>query len=112
MLLLLLLQVFRFEQAEGDAQRVLGFKDLPEPDRVKALLRRGTARMGLHKFEESSRDFNLVLALQPNNRQAKEDLRVRQRNRRCRCTRCFLHSMMFGKNICMQLVIDSCSHVY
>lgn len=69
-------QVFRFEQAEGDAQRVLSFPALPEADRVKALLRRGTARMGLHKFEEASKDFQLVLALQPNNRQAREDLKV------------------------------------
>jgi len=49
-------QVFRFEQAEDDAQRVLtGFPALPEGDRVKALLRRGTARMGLHKFEARCR---------------------------------------------------------
>ena len=65
----------RFEQAEDDCNRALKF-DLTDSDKVKALLRRGNARMGLHKFEKAAKDFNLVLAFQPNNRQAKEDLQV------------------------------------
>lgn len=67
------LKIFRFEQAELDCSKALSY-DLQEVDKCKALLRRGNARMGLHRLEEGAKDFKLVLALQPNNRQAKEDL--------------------------------------
>ncbi len=44
---------------------------------VKALLRRATARDALEKYDEAERDLKEVLSLEPNNRQAREDLQVR-----------------------------------
>lgn len=40
----------------------------------KALLRRGTARLGLNDLHGARKDFAHVLALEPNNRQAREEL--------------------------------------
>jgi tetratricopeptide (TPR) repeat protein len=65
----------RFEQAEADCNRALGF-DLSSADRVKALLRRGTARQHLYRVAEAAEDFRAALKLEPNNRQAREELRV------------------------------------
>jgi len=70
------LKAFRFEQAESDCNRALGF-DLSSADRVKALLRRGTARQHLYRVAEAAEDFRAALKLEPNNRQAREELRVR-----------------------------------
>lgn len=41
---------------------------------AKALLRRGTARLGLNDLEGARKDFAHVLALEPNNRQARDEL--------------------------------------
>ncbi len=65
----------RFEQAESDCNRALGF-DVSPADRVKALLRRGTARQHLYKVAEAAEDFRAALKLEPNNRQAREELRA------------------------------------
>lgn len=65
----------RFEQAEADCNRALSF-DLSSADRVKALLRRGTARQHLYRVPEAAEDFRAALKLEPNNRQAREELRV------------------------------------
>lgn len=44
---------------------------------VKALLRRGTARIHKNELEGAAGDFRQVLHLEPNNRQAREELKVR-----------------------------------
>ncbi|KAG2489697.1 hypothetical protein HYH03_011806 [Edaphochlamys debaryana] len=67
------LKIFRFEQAEEDCNRALRF-DLKEADKAKALLRRATARTALQKYTEAEKDLRQVLAVEPNNRQAREDL--------------------------------------
>ncbi|KAG2452889.1 hypothetical protein HYH02_002233 [Chlamydomonas schloesseri] len=67
------LKIFRFEQAEEDCNRALRF-DLKEADKAKALLRRATARSALQKYPEAEKDLRAVLAVEPNNRQAREDL--------------------------------------
>ncbi|KAG2422871.1 hypothetical protein HXX76_015702 [Chlamydomonas incerta] len=67
------LKIFRFEQAEEDCNRALRF-DLKEGDKAKALLRRATARSALQKYGEAEKDLRAVLAVEPNNRQAREDL--------------------------------------
>ncbi|GBF88460.1 hypothetical protein Rsub_01173 [Raphidocelis subcapitata] len=69
------LRAFRFEQAEADCNRALGF-DLSVADRVKALLRRGTARQHLYRVTEAAEDFRAAIKLEPNNRQAREELRA------------------------------------
>lgn len=92
-----LIKMFRFEQAEDDCTYVLerfpltaaaaasahapaqdkgvgGSGLLGEKDRVKALLRRATARDALQKYDEAERDLKEVLRLEPGHRQAKEDL--------------------------------------
>jgi hypothetical protein len=65
-----------FEAAEADCTAVLAFPGLSAPDQVKALLRRGTARIHKNELEGATADFKQVLALEPNNRQAREELRV------------------------------------
>ncbi|GFR46794.1 hypothetical protein Agub_g8426, partial [Astrephomene gubernaculifera] len=67
------LKLFRFEQAEEECNKALRF-DLKEADKAKALLRRATARSALQKHNEAERDLRQVLAVEPNNRQAREDL--------------------------------------
>lgn len=57
------LQALRYEDAEADCDAALKL-DL----NVKALLRRGMARMGLNKYDGARKDFNQVLALEPRNR--------------------------------------------
>merc|ERR1719329_397031 len=59
-----------FAAAEEDCSRALKLEL-----NAKTLLRRGTARLGLHDFEGSQKDFKQVLALEPNNRQARIELR-------------------------------------
>ena len=48
----------------------------PPSPQVKALLRRATARDALQKYDEAERDLKLVLNLEVNNKQAREDLQV------------------------------------
>jgi tetratricopeptide (TPR) repeat protein len=43
---------------------------------VKALLRRATARDALQKYELAEKDLKAVLNLEPNNKQAREDLQA------------------------------------
>ncbi|GIM05847.1 hypothetical protein Vretimale_10263 [Volvox reticuliferus] len=69
------LKIFRFEQAEEDCNRALKFV-LKEADKAKALLRRATARTALQKYAEAEKDLRQVLSVEPNNRQAREDLQV------------------------------------
>jgi hypothetical protein len=47
---------------------------------VKALLRRATARDALQKYDAAEKDLRAVLALEANNKQAREDLQVRFEN--------------------------------
>ncbi|KAG1660040.1 hypothetical protein FOA52_010025 [Chlamydomonas sp. UWO 241] len=70
------IRLFRFEQAEDDCCRALAFPDLSEKDKVKALLRRATARDALQKYDDAERDLKQVLSLESNNRQAREDLQT------------------------------------
>lgn len=65
-----------FEAAEADCNRALACPDLSQSDRVKALLRRGTARMHKGDLRAARSDFKEVLAAEPNNRQAQEELKV------------------------------------
>ncbi len=69
------LKAFHFELAEADCDRALTLAE-GDSDRVKALLRRGTARMHLYKADAAAKDFAAVLATEPNNRQAREELRA------------------------------------
>eukprot|EP00775_Hariotina_reticulata_P013360 gene13360-13488_t len=69
------LKIFSFEAAEADCNRALACPDLSQPDRVKALLRRGTARMHKGDLRSARSDFKEVLAAEPNNRQAQEELK-------------------------------------
>lgn len=68
------IKLFRFEQAEEDCNKVLKF-ELTDKDKVKALLRRATARDALQKYDLAEQDLRAVLKLEPNNKQAREDLR-------------------------------------
>lgn len=76
-----------FAQAEEDCSKVLapgGFPGVALDDgmRVKALLRRGTARQAQEKLDEAEKDYVAALRLEPNNRQAREDLAaVRQQKK-------------------------------
>eukprot|EP00798_Chlamydomonas_sp_ICE-L_P022486 gene22486-29612_t len=69
------IKLFRFEQAEEDCNRALKLV-VNDKDKVKALLRRATARDALQKYEDAEKDLRLVLNLEPNNEQAHEDLSV------------------------------------
>ena len=53
------LKLFRFEQAEEDCHRALGF-NLGPADKAKALLRRATARSALQKLPEAEKDLRQV----------------------------------------------------
>lgn len=68
--------VCSFEAAEADCNRALSAAGLAPADRVKALLRRGTARMHKGDLRGARADFREVLAAEPNNRQAREELKV------------------------------------
>jgi len=69
------IKLFRFEQAEEDCNRALDF-ELSDKDKVKALLRRATARDALQKYEGAEKDLRSVLSTEPNNKQAREDLQA------------------------------------
>ena len=47
-----------------------------DPLYTKAYLRRGTARMGLHKYTAAKEDYERVLSLEPQNKKAKSDLEI------------------------------------
>mmetsp|Transcript_26338 Transcript_26338/g.66193 ORF Transcript_26338/g.66193 Transcript_26338/m.66193 type:complete len:511 (-) Transcript_26338:107-1639(-) len=64
------LKVMDFAGAEDDCSRALKLEL-----NAKTLLRRGTARLGLHNFEGSAKDFKQVIAMEPNNRQARLELK-------------------------------------
>jgi hypothetical protein len=70
--------VCSFEAAEADCNAVLAFPQLAAEHRAKALLRRGTARIHKSEVAAAAGDFRQVLALEPNNRQAREELKVRR----------------------------------
>ncbi|WIA17271.1 hypothetical protein OEZ85_014143 [Tetradesmus obliquus] len=72
------LKVFSFEAAEADCNRALASPQLAPQDRVKALLRRGTARMHKGDLRAARSDFREVLSAEPNNRQAREELKALQ----------------------------------
>ncbi|XP_061185926.1 sperm-associated antigen 1-like [Saccostrea echinata] len=55
-------------KAETDCDKVLSW----EPKNIKALLRRGSARMGKKCFTEAMTDFKYVLELEPKNKRAQE----------------------------------------
>uniref|UniRef100_A0A7S3VIH0 Amidase domain-containing protein n=1 Tax=Dunaliella tertiolecta TaxID=3047 RepID=A0A7S3VIH0_DUNTE len=74
------IKLFRFEQAEEDCKRALSF-DLSQKDKVKALLRRATARDALQKYDAAEKDLRAVLALEANNKQAREDLQALRQHR-------------------------------
>ena len=59
-----------YSSAEGDCDRALGLELS-----VKALLRRGSARLAQGNVEGAKADFKQALALEPQNRQAREELR-------------------------------------
>jgi len=61
-----------FEAAEADCTAALALDSV----NAKALLRRGFAREGMNKMAEAKKDFLQVLAIEPNNAQAREELRV------------------------------------
>lgn len=68
--------VCSFEAAEADCNAVLAFPQLAPENQAKALLRRGTARIHKSEVAAAAADFRQVLALEPNNRQAREELKV------------------------------------
>lgn len=55
---------------------MLAFPQLAPENQAKALLRRGTARIHKSEVAAAAADFRQVLALEPNNRQAREELKV------------------------------------
>ncbi len=64
------IQLRNFSAAEGDATDVL-FSD---PDNVKALFRRGQARIGKRDYHAAVEDLEKLLALKPNDAKAKKTL--------------------------------------
>ncbi|XP_052251220.1 RNA polymerase II-associated protein 3-like isoform X2 [Dreissena polymorpha] len=67
-----LLKQDKFAAAELDCSIALTL----DPLYTKAYLRRGTARLGLNKYEEARRDYERVLQLEPQNKQAKSDIEL------------------------------------
>jgi len=65
-----LLKQEKYGAAEADCDAALEL----DISYVKALMRRGTARMALKKLEEAKTDFDDVLFLEPNNKQAHQEL--------------------------------------
>ncbi|KAK9794378.1 hypothetical protein WJX73_002477 [Symbiochloris irregularis] len=65
------LKLMQWESAEADCTRSLRLK----PAVVKTLMRRGTARGAQGKLEEAISDYRHVLSLEPNNRQARSELK-------------------------------------
>ncbi|KAL3852272.1 hypothetical protein ACJMK2_015936 [Sinanodonta woodiana] len=67
-----LLKQEKFAAAEIDCTTVLSL----DPLYIKAFLRRATARIGLKKLEEAKQDCERVLQLEPQNKKAKQDLEI------------------------------------
>ncbi|KAL3142976.1 Amidase 1 [Trebouxia sp. C0009 RCD-2024] len=65
------LKVMRFAEAKDDCDSALNLEL-----NVKTLLRRGTAWLGLQEIESAQKDFKHVLSLEPNNRQARQELKA------------------------------------
>lgn len=65
------LKVMRFAEAKEDCDSALNLEL-----NVKTLLRRGTAWLGLQEIDSARRDFKHVLSLEPNNRQARQELKA------------------------------------
>lgn len=68
------LKLGQYGAAEADAEASLKLART-----AKALLRRGSARMALGETRLAAEDFEQVLALEPNNRQARDELKAIQR---------------------------------
>eukprot|EP00898_Chlorokybus_atmophyticus_P002336 jgi/Chlat1/3102/Chrsp21S03341 len=64
------IKLHRYAQAEEDCSKAMKI----DPRNVKVLLRRGTARSMLGLVDQAAKDFQGVLALEPNNRQAQTEL--------------------------------------
>ena len=60
-----LLKQDKYGAAEADCDAALEI----DPSYVKALMRRGSARVHLNKLDEAKTDFDDVLFLEPNNKQ-------------------------------------------
>ncbi|KAL4227099.1 RNA polymerase II-associated protein 3 [Mactra antiquata] len=65
-----LLKQDKFAVAELDCSVALSL----DPLYTKAYLRRGSARIGLRKYQEAKSDFEKVLQLEPQNKKAKSDI--------------------------------------
>lgn len=65
------LKLQRYEETEVDCSAVLEATGGRE---IKALFRRGTARINLGKKAEAEADFKAILALEPKNQEAKDAL--------------------------------------
>ena len=66
------LTLSRYAAAEFDCSVALAL----DPLYTKAYLRRGTARMGLEKYEDAKKDYERVLQLEPQNKKAKSDMEI------------------------------------
>ncbi|DBB16628.1 TPA: Amidase 1 [Trebouxia sp. C0006] len=65
------LKVMRFAEAKDDCDSALKLEL-----NVKTLLRRGTSWLGLQEIDSARKDFKHVLSLEPNNRQARQELKA------------------------------------
>ena len=65
------LKLGAYQEAEEDCTRALELDSCL----VKALLRRGAARVALAQFQAAKSDFERVLVLEPQNKQAREELK-------------------------------------
>ncbi|KAA6429725.1 MAG: hypothetical protein FRX49_00159 [Trebouxia sp. A1-2] len=65
------LKVMRFAEAKDDCDSALKLEL-----NVKTLLRRGTSWLGLQEVDSARKDFKHVLSLEPNNRQARQELKA------------------------------------
>ena len=61
----------RYAAAEADCNQALSL----DASYTKAFLRRGAARFQLGKVQEAEADYRAALKLEPNNKQAQEELR-------------------------------------
>ncbi|KAK3584877.1 hypothetical protein CHS0354_023462 [Potamilus streckersoni] len=78
-----LLKQEKFAAAEIDCTTVLSL----DPLYIKAFLRRATARIGLKKLVEAKQDCERVLQLEPQNKKAKQDLEIIDKEL---CKACFV----------------------
>ena len=67
--------VHRYGAAETDCTEAIAL----DPTYIKAFLRRGAARLGLKKYSDALNDFQQVLKLEPNNKQARTEVEHIQR---------------------------------